>query len=123
MLKKEGVLCCVSQRSRQNSRTPPVGSKRSGKKTGFLSHLYIKVIFLPRQARDKHRENSKKARFFRRGQPPYAPRLALPATASASAGGGEAQQRAQVEVGGGATGEERFTTPWFCLEFNFLVEE
>jgi hypothetical protein len=31
-----------------------------GKKTGFLSHLYIKVIFLPRQARDKHRENSKK---------------------------------------------------------------
>jgi len=58
------------------------------------------------------------------GQPPYAPpRLALPATASASAGGGEAQQRAQVEVGGGATGEERFTTPWFCLEFNFLVEE
>jgi hypothetical protein len=34
-----------------------------GKKTGFLSHLYIKVIFLPRQARDKHRENSKKARF------------------------------------------------------------
>jgi hypothetical protein len=29
-----------------------------------LSHLYIKVIFLPRQARDKHRENSKKARFL-----------------------------------------------------------
>ena len=36
----------------------------SGKKTGFLSHLYVKVIFLPRQARDKHRENSKKARFL-----------------------------------------------------------
>ena len=36
-----------------------------GKKTGFLSHLYIKVIFLPRQARDKHRENSKKT-FSRR---------------------------------------------------------
>jgi hypothetical protein len=33
------------------------------KTTGFLSHLYIKVIFLARQARDKHRENSKKARF------------------------------------------------------------
>jgi hypothetical protein len=35
------------------------------RKTGFLSHLYInvKVIFLPRQARDKHRKNSKKARF------------------------------------------------------------
>jgi hypothetical protein len=25
----------------------------------FLSHLYIKTIILPRQARDKHRENSK----------------------------------------------------------------
>jgi hypothetical protein len=23
----------------------------------FLSHLYIKTIFLPRQARDKHRES------------------------------------------------------------------
>jgi hypothetical protein len=31
--------------------------------TGFLSHLYIKCIVLPRQARDKHRENSKKPRF------------------------------------------------------------
>jgi hypothetical protein len=29
----------------------------------FLSHLYIKCIILPRQARDKHRENSKKCRF------------------------------------------------------------
>ena len=37
-----------------------------GKKTGFLSHLYIKVIFLPRLARDKHRENSKKSPFCRR---------------------------------------------------------
>jgi hypothetical protein len=27
--------------------------------TVFLSHLYVKTIFLPRQARDKHRENSK----------------------------------------------------------------
>jgi hypothetical protein len=31
------------------------------RKTAFLSHLYIKTIILPRQARDKHRENSKKA--------------------------------------------------------------
>jgi hypothetical protein len=30
-------------------------------KRHFLSHLYIKCIFLPRQARDKHRENSKKS--------------------------------------------------------------
>jgi hypothetical protein len=36
----------------------------TGKKTGFLRcHLYIKCIILPRQARDKHRENSKKDRF------------------------------------------------------------
>ena len=37
-----------------------------GKKTGFLSHLYTKAFFLPRQARDKHREkqHSKKARFL-----------------------------------------------------------
>jgi hypothetical protein len=32
----------------------------------FLSHLYINTNFLPRQARDKHRENSKKEwRFLR----------------------------------------------------------
>ena len=29
-------------------------------KRHFLRHLYIKCIILPRQARDKHRENSKK---------------------------------------------------------------
>jgi hypothetical protein len=28
-----------------------------------LSHLYAKTIILPRQARDEHRENSKKDRF------------------------------------------------------------
>jgi hypothetical protein len=38
-----------------------------GEKTVFLSHLYIKAIFLPRQARDKHRENSKTGRFLRVG--------------------------------------------------------
>jgi hypothetical protein len=31
----------------------------------FLSHLYIKTIILPRQAQDKHRENSKKDAVFR----------------------------------------------------------
>ena len=29
-----------------------------GEKTGFLSHLYIKVIILPRQARDKHMQST-----------------------------------------------------------------
>jgi hypothetical protein len=37
-----------------------------GKKTGFLSHLYIKILFLPRQARDKHRGKLKKSPFSRR---------------------------------------------------------
>jgi hypothetical protein len=39
------------------------------RKTAFLSHLYFKPNILPRQARDKHRENSKKMPFFagRRG--------------------------------------------------------
>jgi hypothetical protein len=34
------------------------------RKTAFLSHLYIKTIILPRQAQDKHRENSKQMPFF-----------------------------------------------------------
>ena len=34
------------------------------RKRHFLRHLCIKVIYLPRQARDKHRENSKKGRFL-----------------------------------------------------------
>jgi hypothetical protein len=36
------------------------------KKRHFLRHVFIKVIILPRQARDKHRENSKNEwRFLR----------------------------------------------------------
>jgi hypothetical protein len=35
-----------------------------GAKNGILSHLYVKTNILPRQARDKHRENSKKMPFF-----------------------------------------------------------
>jgi hypothetical protein len=33
------------------------------RKRHFLSHLYIKINILPRQARDEHRENSKKVPF------------------------------------------------------------
>jgi hypothetical protein len=40
------------------------------RKTAFLSHLYIKTIILPRQARDKHRENSKKDAVFRTSRKP-----------------------------------------------------
>jgi hypothetical protein len=32
----------------------------AGKKTVFLRHIYIKEIFLPRQARDNHRESTQK---------------------------------------------------------------
>ena len=39
--------------------------KRCGKRH-FLRHLYIKTNILPRQARDKHRENSKKSGVFLR---------------------------------------------------------
>jgi hypothetical protein len=37
--------------------------RESLRKTVFLSHLYIKTIILPRQARDKHRENEKRSLF------------------------------------------------------------
>jgi hypothetical protein len=41
------------------------GRKRSYlQKPAFWSHLYIKTNILPRQARDKHRENSKKSAFL-----------------------------------------------------------
>jgi hypothetical protein len=46
-----------------------MGASILGKETPFLRHIYslfIKCVVLPRQARDKHRENSKKEwRFLR----------------------------------------------------------
>jgi hypothetical protein len=36
---------------------------RAGKETPGLRHLCIKYIILPRQARDKHRETSKRVAF------------------------------------------------------------
>jgi hypothetical protein len=44
-----------------NSKAPP------GKKPAFLGHFYIQTITLPRQARDKHRENSNRQRCFLTG--------------------------------------------------------
>jgi hypothetical protein len=41
----------------------PASERSHLRKTAFLSHLYIKTNILPRQARDKHRENSKKDAF------------------------------------------------------------
>jgi hypothetical protein len=40
-----------------------IGCWNTVRKTYFLRHLYIKTITLPRQARDKHRDNSKNGRF------------------------------------------------------------
>jgi hypothetical protein len=59
---------CVAARLLFRTALVALLNSMSGKKTGILSHLYIKVIFLPRQARDKHRENSKKSPFSRRPQ-------------------------------------------------------
>ena len=43
----------------------PMADGRPGEKNAFfLSHLCIKTIFLPRQARDKHRESTQKQTFF-----------------------------------------------------------
>ena len=44
--------------------TSPGGLPTGERKTIFLSHLYIKTIFLPRRARDKHWENSRTDRFL-----------------------------------------------------------
>jgi hypothetical protein len=50
-------------RSLLRSVTPPQPAS-AVRKTALLRHLYhIKTNILPRQARDKHRENSKKDRF------------------------------------------------------------
>jgi hypothetical protein len=44
-----------------------VESVRIGAKRHSLRHVYTKCIILPRQARDKHSENSKKRVAFRIG--------------------------------------------------------
>ena len=51
--------------SHQGDPYAPVGEVEfcQVRKRHFLSHLYIKINILPRQARDKHRENSKKVPF------------------------------------------------------------
>jgi hypothetical protein len=46
--------------ARSTFETDGSGRVSQNSKTVFLSHLYIKTKILPRQARDKHRENSNK---------------------------------------------------------------
>jgi hypothetical protein len=78
-----------------------------GAKNGVLGHLYIKMMILPRQARDKHRENSKKADPFCYRRPPalsdavarLQPGLQRPARETSAASGDQAD--ADVEASGG----------------------
>ena len=46
--------------TRSTTARPASPSGRSGNKTVFFSHFYIKMIILPRQARDKHRKSTQK---------------------------------------------------------------
>ena len=77
------------------------------RKRHFLRHLYIKIIILPRQARDKHRENSKK-RAFSQAESPDEEAIVLGAKAAGydffalTPKGGKDYYR--VRVGGGAGG-------------------
>jgi hypothetical protein len=53
--------------SHLNAYGPPMDSRHTYVKVGtrvFLRHFILKLIVLPTQARDKHRENSKKRRVF-----------------------------------------------------------
>ena len=60
-------------KARGEGSTPPGpsenGSMYSIVDTPFKSHFYIKTIFLPRQARDKHSESTQKQRRFLAGIP------------------------------------------------------
>eukprot|EP01046_Picozoa_sp_COSAG06_P036393 COSAG06_NODE_4008_length_4666_cov_3.913072_6_plen_102_part_00 len=66
------ATCRAGALRRRTTRRPARGAARrvggddagAGKKTVFLSHLYIKMLILPRQARDKHRKALKKRRRF-----------------------------------------------------------
>eukprot|EP01046_Picozoa_sp_COSAG06_P033385 COSAG06_NODE_3403_length_5394_cov_9.380302_6_plen_147_part_01 len=55
-------LCCLSATCYVAVYNMPQARKRH-----FLSHLYIKINILPRQARDEHRENSKRGAVFSQG--------------------------------------------------------
>ena len=50
--------------SRVQGRWRGIKQRRRRSETPFLYHLYIKTIILPRQARDKHKEKSKKDGVF-----------------------------------------------------------
>jgi hypothetical protein len=58
-----GKELCLSRPAKDSNRS--TNGDETVTKRVFLRHLYIKMIILPRQARDKHsRENSKKDAFL-----------------------------------------------------------
>jgi hypothetical protein len=56
-------LTAATKRVEINVTSPRGFLLNTYEKTAFLRHLHIKTNILPRQARDKHRENSKKMPF------------------------------------------------------------
>ena len=78
----------------------------------FLRHLYIKCIFLPRQARDKHGENSKQSGVFLRSWRPTGNASSAPSRPEQAARGVYAVQEApEAEAGGQCRGRNRSPHP------------
>eukprot|EP01046_Picozoa_sp_COSAG06_P058416 COSAG06_NODE_11724_length_1472_cov_1.892935_2_plen_194_part_01 len=73
--------------------TCPFLARQAGKRV-FFSRLYIKMLILPRQARDKHRESTQKQTVFLQASAPAGmerqqiPLRAAAVTAAAAAAGG-----------------------------------
>ena len=57
-----GKELCLSRPAKDSNRS--TNGDETVTKRVFLRHLYIKMIILPRQARDKRRENSNKDAFL-----------------------------------------------------------
>ena len=55
---------CFTRIQRQGQSKSLAWAVRIEKRDYFLSQVYIKIIILPRQARDKHRKSSKNSTFF-----------------------------------------------------------
>jgi hypothetical protein len=64
-IEKRRFCRATTSRNGRRAHQPKIarGEEATARKRHFLRHLYIKIIILPRQARDKHRENSKKVPF------------------------------------------------------------
>jgi hypothetical protein len=60
-------LVCFSRFLQRAGRTSSRQSLTKVRKRHFLSHLYIKINILPRQARDEHRESTQKIGRFPSG--------------------------------------------------------